>query len=116
MMERKDSRMARPLPVTLVACLFLATGIIGFVYHLSEIRGNAGMDSFWILLTEALAIVSGVYLLRGRNWARWLALLWLAFHVGLSYFHSLQEMAIHALLLSLIAFLLFRPRAAEYFA
>ena len=38
---------------------------------------------------SSLAIVCGVFLLRGHNWARWLALAWIAFHVVLSAFHAI---------------------------
>ena len=34
-----------------------------------------------IALFELLAVLAGVFLLKGRNWARWLLLLWIAFHV-----------------------------------
>ena len=37
-------------------------------------------------LTELLAMVSGAFMLRGHNWARWLALAWIIFHVILSIF------------------------------
>jgi NAD(P)-dependent dehydrogenase (short-subunit alcohol dehydrogenase family) len=45
-------------------------------------------DLVIVSLLRMLAIVSGAYMLRGANWARWLAISWIAFHVGVSYFHS----------------------------
>ena len=30
-----------------------------------------------------------------QNWARWLALAWIIFHVGLSLFHPIGELAFH---------------------
>lgn len=65
-------------------------------------------------VTEFLAILSGVFLLRHQNWARWLALAWMAFHVALS-FHVLREFIIHCLFCAVIAWILFRPAAARYF-
>ena len=54
-------------------------------YHFSELRQPEGV---WVGLTELLAILSGVFMLRGQNWARWLALAWIAFHViPVSYTH-----------------------------
>jgi hypothetical protein len=63
-----------------LAILYLVVGIIGFAYHFPELRAGHP-DAIWIELTEFLAIVAGVFMLLGRNWARWLALAWIAFHV-----------------------------------
>jgi hypothetical protein len=54
-------------------------------------------------------------MLRGRNWARWLLLAWIAYHVALSAFHSLSGVVTHALLFMVIAYFLFRPQVSEYF-
>ena len=66
-------------------------------------------------VTELLAVVAAVGLLLRQNWARWLALAWIVFHVGLSLFHPLRELLIHAALCVLIAWLLFRPATARWF-
>lgn len=63
----------RPVAVTILACVYLAVGAIGFAYHFPELL-EVPRDGVWIEVTEALAIVSGVWMLRGHNWARWLAL------------------------------------------
>ncbi len=49
------------------------------------------------------------------NWARWLALAWIAYHVILSAFHTLSQLAIHCLLCAILANFLFRPTATRYF-
>ncbi len=54
-------------------------------------------------------------MLRGHNWARWLALAWIAFHVVLSAFHALAELAVHSLFCAIMAYFLFRPAANGYF-
>ena len=102
----------RPVAILILACVYLAVGSIGFAYHFSELRQPEGV---WIGLTEFLAILSGVFMLRGENWARWLALAWIAFHVILSAFHAFHELAIHTLLFALIVWFLFRPAARRYF-
>ena len=51
---------SRPVPVLVVALLFLAVGGVGFVYHFRELSAP---DGIWIELTEFLAFVSGVFLL-----------------------------------------------------
>lgn len=109
--------MKRPLTVTMVCWLFIGAGAIGLAYHFTEINPQQPFqaESVWILLLRLLAIVCGVFMLRAANWARWLALAWMAFHVLLSFFHSLQQVLAHGLLLGLIAYLLFRPEARAYF-
>jgi hypothetical protein len=69
----------------------------------------------WITVLGAAAVVAGVFMLRGQNWARWLALLWMATHVVISAIHLMQGLLIHSLLLLLIAYFLFRREARKYF-
>lgn len=103
-----------PLSVIVVACLYLAVGTIGFAYHFPQLLPFR-YDGVLTELTELVAIVCGAYMFRGYNWARWLAVAWIAFHVILSAFHSLHEFAIHALICALITWSLFYPGAARYF-
>jgi hypothetical protein len=104
--------VTRPLPVTLIAWLYIVTGLAGSAAHLHGFES----DIFWAVLVNAIALVGGVWMLRRQNWARWLAIAWIAFHVILSVFHSPRELILHALFLVTIAFFLFRPRANAYFA
>jgi hypothetical protein len=106
-----------PLPVLLVAILYLATGAIGLVSHLVQFKPQPSFDSsiVWISLVSLIAIVSGAFILRAANWARWLAMAWIVFHVVLSAFHSRSEMLVHSLLCVAIAYFLFNPRANQYF-
>jgi hypothetical protein len=104
----------RPVSIAILGSVYIAIGAIGFAYHLSDSLGHPN-DGVWIEPIELLALVAGVFLLQGHNWARWLALGWIAFHVVLSAFHTLQEFAIHSVFCLLIAWLLFRPAAARYF-
>ena len=110
-------RAKRPRSVTVIGWLFIATGIVGLAYHATEldIRRLFEDDAVWVLLVRLLAIVAGVFMLRGANWARWLALAWMAFHVGLSAFHSVPETVAHAVLLAVITYVLLRPEASAYF-
>lgn len=107
----------RPLSITVLASVYLVVGIVGFAVHLNEIVARQAFhyDDALIEVTELVAIVCGVFMLRGRNWARWLALAWMAFHVAISFFDSLQKVAVHGLFLVLIAYLLFRPDARDDF-
>lgn len=105
----------RPLPVTLISCLFIAAGVIGLASHLTEFKGSYQYDLIWASLVNLIAIVSGVFMLRGSNWARWLALLWIASHVILSAFHPMRELVVHSLLFVVIAYVLFCALGSRYF-
>lgn len=103
--------------MTIISWLFIAVGVISFAYHFNEFRTRHPFqyDAVWILLLRLMAIVCGVYMLRGSNWARWLTMLWMAYHVILSGFHTLQQLAIHSLFFAVLAYFLFRREATEYF-
>jgi Protein of unknown function (DUF2593). len=107
----------RPISVTIVAGLYLVVGTVGFVVHGREILARHAFhyDDALIELTEFVAFVCGVFLLQGRNWARWLAVAWIAAHVAFSFFDSLQKAAVHGLFLVLIAYFLFQREAKPYF-
>ena len=108
----------RPISVTVIGCIFIAAGVIGFAYHVTEFKTQGPFDYgiVWVSILRLLAILGGVFVLRGSNWARWLLLVWIAFHVILSAFHSRSELVVHTLLLAIVAYVLFfRPRASAYF-
>ena len=107
----------RPRSVTAISCLFIAAGIFGFAYHATEFRaqGPFQYELVWVIFVRLLAIVGGVFALRGANWARWLLLVWIAYHVGVSALHSLSELVMHSVLFVVVAYLLLRAQAAAYF-
>jgi hypothetical protein len=107
----------RPLSVTIIGWAYTVMGAGGFAYHLTGLRvqHQFQLDILWVEIIFLIAIVSGTYMLRGRNWARWLAIAWMAFHVVLSVFHTLSELAIHSLLCAVLAYFLFRAAATRYF-
>ncbi|HZV60138.1 MAG TPA: hypothetical protein VFF42_07335 [Candidatus Eremiobacteraceae bacterium] len=105
--------MKRPIPVTILGYLFIVAGLVGLAYHLSE----RPLDRWVALISliRIIAVVGGVFLLKGHNWARWLMLGWLAFHVGVSAFHSLSDCIAHAVLLLAVAYFLLTPPDSKYF-
>ena len=107
----------RPRSVTVIGRLFIAAGIVGLVYHATALRTSGLLDYevVWVLLLRLLAVIGGVFTLRGADWARWLVLAWVAYHVVLSAFHSWSDTAVHAALLAGLAYLLLRPEARAYF-
>jgi hypothetical protein len=107
----------RPLSITLIGWLFIVTGGVGLVYHFTEINIQHSLegDTVWICSVRLLAVVGGVFLFYGFNWARWLLVAWMGFHIVLSALHSLQEFLVHSLLFGAILYFLFRSRASAYF-
>ena len=117
-MSHDASRRARPWPVTAVGILFVLAGIVGLVYHGLRPRqpGPVDTDLYLVLSIRLLALVTGVFLFRGANWARWMAMAWMAYHIGLSAFESsVQGVAVHFALLVIIGYLLLRSDSSTYF-
>jgi hypothetical protein len=56
-----------------------------------------------------------VFMLRGNNWARWLLVIWMGYHIILSAFHSIRELVMHCVIFGIIIYFLFRPKASAYF-
>jgi len=107
----------RPLDVTIIGCMYIVAGATGFAYHVTEFQAPHPLqyDLLWVEVLRLIAIVCGVYMLRGSNWARWLGLVWIAYHVVLSAFHSWSELVIHSLLCAAFTYFLFRARATLFF-
>ena len=103
----------RPFEVTFLGCLFIAVGIISTVYHL--LNGSLDRWVFPIVLVGAIAVVGGVFLLRGAGWSRWVLLVWLAFHVVAIALDSLLGAAVHLALLVIVGYFLLGPPTSAYF-
>jgi hypothetical protein len=106
----------RPWSVTIAGWIFVLVGAADVAFHVTDVklRGPFAYDALWPLGLGLVAIVCGLFVLRGSNWARWLAVAWLAFHVILSG-HVLERWIVHTLLLAVLAYLLFRPQATAFF-
>jgi hypothetical protein len=106
--RRSRSVIRPPLPVIIISLALIVSGAAGLVFHLNDFN-------VWISLVRLIAVVCGVFMLRADNWARWLSLAWIAFHVILSIFHSPLQLGVHILVFAAFAYFLFRPRTNEYF-
>ncbi len=107
--------MKRQWPVIVVSCFFIVAGVAGIVYHLPEWSYRPASPEIWAVTIRLLAIVCGVFMLLRKNWARWLAVVWLAYHVVLSAFHSVGQTVFHLVLLAAFAWVLLRAEANRYF-
>ena len=69
----------------MIGLVFIAAGVVGLVYHAGNVRTLRPSEYALVCFVRLLAVVGGLFLLGGRNWARWLllgwipALLWLLF-------------------------------------
>lgn len=107
----------RPLPVIIVSFLFIVAGVTGFIYHFKEFFDpNVRLSEIlFIQFVRIVAIVCGILLLKAVNWARWLAIAWLLYHVIIGALHSPSEMIFHIALLVLVAVLLWLPKSSAFF-
>lgn len=105
----------RPFAITVVGWLYIALGIIGLVRHGSVAIRAFHQEDIWILLSEAVALLAGIFMLRGANWARWLAFLWMAAHVVIAWLNGPQQVLFHAIIFAGITVLLFRADARAFF-
>ena len=102
----------RPRSITIICWLFIVFGSVALVGGLV----TTDLKSHWYVhLSRFLQIVAGVFMLPGRNWARWLLVAWIAFHIIISALHSPLFLLMHALIFSVILFFLFRRPASAYF-
>ena len=107
----------KPISVLIVAILLILAGTVGFFYHLQDFS-DPDQELYITILVEILrivAIISGVLLLRRNNLGKWLAIGWVALHVIISGFNSVQEMLMHLVILIIITVLLFLPSSSSYF-
>jgi hypothetical protein len=104
----------RPISVTGVACLFMAAGAAMFLFHLPELL-HPHWDTFLVESVELIGLAAGIFMLKGRNWARWLALAWIAFHVAITAIPPFHGLVVHALIFAGITWILLRSDSAEYF-
>lgn len=107
----------RPISVTVVAWLYIVTGAAGLALQLANWRTARllSFDTSGVASIRALAIVAGVFLLLRHNWARWLAVAWMAFHMWVGFLNSVRQGIAHSVFLILIVWLLFRPAASAWF-
>ena len=107
----------RPLPIIIVATLFIIVGLAGFLYHIKDFV-DPHAKVYEALLAELLgiiAIVCGILLLRANNSGRWLSIAWVLSHILISAFNSTSELIAHIVLLVAVSVLLFLPVSSIYF-
>ena len=111
----------RPRSITIISSIFMAFGGIALLTSLlspvDALRHIADHPFEYapIYVARILAVLCGVFMLYGFNWARWLLVVWIGYHVILSALHSPLGLLVHSLLLAVVVYFLFRPQASAYF-
>ncbi len=111
----------RPRSITIIGWLFIVFGIIALLSGLLPIGTTtaqrvAELKTHWYVhLSRILMIFGGLFMLYGLNWARWLVVVWIAFHIIIGALHSPFQLLMHALIFGVILYFLFRPKASAYF-
>ncbi len=112
----------RPSSITVISWIFVAFGSIALLtgllpnvnttaaQRIAEIKGH-----WYVHVSRMVMALGGVFMLYGFNWARWLLVVWMGFHVILSLLHSPLQLLVHSLLFVVILYFLFRPPASAYF-
>lgn len=119
--------MTRPRAITLVGWLFIAAGGLGLLMdlwplvtpraaeHVARLKADGLADFGPAWASRGLAVVGGAWMLRGMNWARWLLVVWMLFHIGLSAMHSLTQLLLHCAIFGAIGYVLFYPPTSLFF-
>src|SRR5262245_17154003 len=113
----------RPPSITVISWMFIVFGSIALLTSLlppadlaaAQRMAEHPFDFWFIPITRMLAALCGVFMLYGFNWARWLLVVWVGYHVILSVLHSPLELLAHILLFALVLYFVFRPQASTYF-
>jgi hypothetical protein len=105
----------RPRVVTLLGWMLIALGAIECVYRLTKIHWPVQAGDIGVPLFELIILVSGVFLLRGYDWARWLAVAWVGFHVVVGSLNSLTRGIVHGAIFLVFVWVMFRPEMNAWF-
>ena len=116
----------RPRSVTVISWIFIAFGGIallnsqlpklpGAEESIAEYRSQHPVLYAVMLAGPIVAVVCGVFMLRGHNWARWLLVIWFGYNVIGNVLHSPLKLLLPGLLFGVAVFFLFRPRATAFF-
>ena len=120
----------RPTSITVIAWILIAMGGISLITSTFMINSPVARD----LMSKSLIpipiqyvmsyigllimIVSGVAMLKGCNWARFLYVIWsiIGFVVGIATSPMKAAMIPSLVVFAVIAFFLFRPKASAFFS
>src|SRR5258708_1119720 len=101
----------RPRSITIISWIFIVFGCIVLIASLLSIAHTPAAQrlpdfkTHWMVHVARLAaLVSGLFMLYGFNWARCLLVAWLGFHVVIGLLHSKFELAVHSVLFLVVVY------------
>lgn len=109
----------RPLSIIIISLLFILLGVITLVHAAVELINTSDrltdLKSHWMIYVSGMAaVVGGTFLFKGHNWARWLLVVWMAFHIVVGALHGVLPLLTHVVIFSVILFFLFRRPVSAY--
>jgi hypothetical protein len=108
--------MKPPVSVILISFVFMIAGISGIIYHGAELKNLfADLNVAWVFVVRLAAVAGGWFAFRGKKWARWLLVTWIVYHVYVSFYHTMAQVAIHVFFTVLTVLALFNKKANAYF-
>lgn len=125
---------SRPTSITIIAVILLVIGVVGIFGDATNLILNwtdqaahermakgplpIPVQFAMSLVDTAVCLVCGLYLLGGRNWARYLYLFWIITRLFISIATApVKSVYVPAVLISIaMMFFLFRPRASAFFS
>lgn len=112
----------RPLSITIIGWICIVFGSIALIAgvlpsgQITAAQRIVELQTHWYVhVSRMVMILSGVLILYGLNWGRWLLVLWLVFHVVVGALHGPMRVLTHAALFLVGVFFLFRREASAYF-
>jgi len=78
-------------------------------------RGDTVSEGVWTAASGLMALAGGWHLLRGRQFARLLLIIWMGSHIALSAMHSWEKLTVHCVIFAVIGYYLMRPSASAFF-
>ena len=105
--------------IVAVGVLFIALGFLDLYRGVAPLFGSVpsphlANDDLQVLVIGVAALVGGIHVARGRNWARWLLAAWMALHVAISVGRP-GALAAHLAIFGCVAYVLFRARSSAHF-
>ena len=121
--------MKRPTSITVIAWIMIISVLISLIsvtYSLDnpqfkEIMGRSALplsvQITWTYLSFLIQAISAAFMLKGKNWSRWLYVIWnLIGFINVSLTSPVKTAIIPNLLVfGVFTFFLFRPKANAYF-
>jgi hypothetical protein len=128
LIENIEDEFKRPISITIVSWFLILQGIIGIAGILLSKKDQITIDSIentqiqfqtvYILIGMLTSILCGIFVLRRKNWARWLYTLW----SGVGIFISPTKIGFSLMILPgffkylIIVFFLFSHKSNKWFS